>query len=104
MRNYIGWLSPSGELVECNGYAHLDMARKITKELHIYNEDEQADDTLLRYGWVRISRLVLVDKGITFWLPLRITPYQRSFLRDLAEDTNETISETGQQILLELGI
>lgn len=101
---YVGWLSPSGELVKCDGYAHLDMARRITKELHIYNENEQVDDTLLRYGWVRISRLTFFDKGLTFCLPLRITPYQRSFLRDIANDTSETISEHGQQILLDLGI
>lgn len=104
MRNYIGWLSPSSELVACDGYAHLDLARRITKELNIYNENEQVDDTLLRYGWVRISRLVYGDKGLNFWLPLRITPCQRSFLRDIANDVNEIISEHGQKILLELCI
>lgn len=101
---YTGWLSPSGELVKCDGYAHLDTARHITKALNIYNENEQVDDTLLRYGWVRISRFTYHDHGLTFWLPLRITPYQRSFLRDIANDMNETISERGQQILLDLGI
>lgn len=101
---YVGWLSPSGELVKCDGYAHLDMARRITKALNIYNEDEQADDTLLRYGWVRISRITFGDEGLTFWLPLRITPYQRSFLRDIANDMDETISEHGQRIILELCI
>lgn len=101
---YVGWLSPSGELVKCDGYAHLDMARRITKALNIYNENEQVDDTLLRYGWVRISRLIFGDEGLTFWLPLRITPYQRAFLRDIANDREETISERGQQILLELSI
>ena len=101
---YVGWLSPSGELVKCDGYAHLDMARRITKALNIYNEDEQVDDTLLRYGWVRISQLTYLDKGLAFWLPRKITPYQRSFLRDIANDMNETISKRGQQILLELGI
>lgn len=101
---YTGWLSPSGELFKCDGYAHLDVARRITKALNIYNENEQVDDTLLRYGWVRISRLIFGDEGLTFWLPLRITPYQRAFLRDIANDREETISERGQQILLELCI
>lgn len=80
---FTGWLTPSGELIKCDGYAHVDKARKIAKELGIYKEDEKPDETLLENGWVRISRLTFLDHGLNFWAYGRMTTIQRQFLRTM---------------------
>ena len=67
--NYIGWISPNGELIRCDGYAHVAMAMDIVKKLYP-NAAGQADDVLLSRGWMRISRLTYgVDIGLIFFLP-----------------------------------
>ena len=100
-----GWLTPAGELIKCDGYAHLDMAREIIKHFNLFQkEGEQPDDTLLRLGWVRISKLTLCDVGYAFWMPRFPTTAQRDYLTRLNEEYHDFISETGLDALREYGI
>lgn len=99
--NYIGWLSPYGELVKCDGRAHLDKAREITKALNIFNPNKQSDDVLLAYGWIRISRLTYQDKGLAFWIPNNISETQRIFLQEIYNSAYEELSDKGKETLAE---
>lgn len=99
-----GWLSPTGELIGCDGYAHLDKATKIVKYLHLEDTTRQADDILLAYGWVRISRITYGDQGLAFWMPKRISPEQHIFLREIVEKMDEPLSQQGVKALYGYGI
>ena len=101
--NCVGWLDNRGNLIECNGRAHLDIAREICKKMK-YNKEEQPDDVLLKHGWVRISRMVYGEHGLNFWLPHFITANQRNFLQHIVDEGIEVISDLGQKTLKENGI
>ena len=100
----IGWLTPSAELVKCQGYSHLDAARRIVKDLHIEDDKRQPDDILIAKGWIRISRFTLNDRGLAFWMPKYPTVYQREFLRAVFNDDPTDISKIGLERLMEFGI
>ena len=102
--NYIGWISPNGELIRCDGYAHVAMAMDIVKKLYP-NAAGQADDVLLSRGWMRISRLTYgTDIGLIFFLPQYPSEYQLSILRDIYEDSPKEISQKGLKILSQWNI
>lgn len=50
----IGWLSPDGDIYECEPYDHLESAANICRKLG-YKEYGAVDDTLLNHSWVHIS-------------------------------------------------
>ena len=96
---YTGWLSPNGELIKCDGYAHLDKAREIAKAFNLYTETKQVDDVLLAHGWVRISRLTYSDIGLAFWMPTKISELQRMFLQTIYNEAYDELSEQGRDTL-----
>ena len=98
--SYTGWLSPNGELIKCDGYAHLDKARNIAKAFNLYNESKQSDDILREHGWIRISRLTYSDIGLAFWMPKKISESQRIFLQEIYNEAFEELSEQGKNILV----
>ena len=97
--SYTGWLSPNGELIKCEGYAHLDKARSIAKAFNLYNENRQSDDVLREHGWIRISRLTYSDIGLAFWLPDRISDAQRILLCEIYNNAYHDISQQGKDTL-----
>ncbi len=100
MNKYVGWLSPEGLLVSCDGYAHLDMASKLVKKYNLTDDKYHADDILYENGWVRISQITYGDVGLMFFLPRRITIKQREFLKQVdADRQNYLISEKGKEVL-----
>ena len=102
--SYTGWLSPNGELIKCDGYAHLDKARNIAKAFNLYNENRQSDDVLREHGWVRISRLTYSDVGLAFWMPKSISESQRVFLYEIYNNAYEDLSKQGKETLTEWDI
>ena len=101
---YTGWLSPTGELIKCNEYSHLDKATQIINHLNFVPlNNEEPDDTLLRYGWVRISWMTYPDVGYNFWMPNRLTPYQYQYFNLLLQ-SDPPISENGMFSLYNRGI
>ena len=95
----IGWLSPTGDLIKCDGHAHVVKAMELAKRYYEQKVNVRADDTLLRHGWVRISKLTYNDKGLYFFMPERLTPVQRAFLEQVYNNTTEPISCQGMAIL-----
>ena len=103
---YTGWLSPSGELVSCEGYAHLDKARQIAKDLGVFDENKQSDEVLQRLGWIRISKYTYSNIGLMFLNPYlsNISIYQHIFLHQIYEYDPNEISEDGWEQLRTWGV
>ena len=101
-----GWLSPSGELVSCDGYAHLDKATQITKDLGVFDENKHSDEVLQRLGWIRISKYTYSNIGLTFLNPYLsiISIYQKMFLHQIYESIPNEISEDGWEQLNTWGV
>ena len=99
--SYIGWLSSEGEMIKCEGHAHVAVAIDIAKKLYHYDGSRQADEILLQHGWLRISRLIYGDEGITFFTPQVMSEYQLSFLRTIFDNDANMISRKGLHILCE---
>ena len=97
---YTGWLSPQGDLISCEGYAHMDRADEIARILNVFNREKQSDETLLKLGWIRISRITYGDEGLMFWMPDFITSNQYDFLRNIAFEKNIDISKRGYETLI----
>ena len=97
--SYTGWLSPYGELVKCDGYAHLDKARHIAQALNIFNPNRQSDDVLREHGWIRISNLTYMDKGLAFGIPKNISETQRLFLQEIYNNAFDELSNQGKELL-----
>ena len=94
----IGWLSPQGELIKCNEHGHLDTAAHLAKRLGINSSQMNADEALRNCGWVRISKMIYGDCGISFFHPRFLTEPQKDFLRDIYfSDVN--ISRQGMETL-----
>lgn len=101
----VGWLSPSGEIVSCEGYAHVDKARKICMDLHILKENETPDETLINNGWIRISRVTYGDVGLMIWMaPHRLSLYQAEFLTQFASDHLNEFNSITRTMLKEYGL
>lgn len=100
----IGWMSPDGYICSCGEHAHLDKARELVNYLKINKKDEEPDDTLLHHGWIRVSKVIYGDIGLTFWMPKTITSYQRMMLESIANEYFEQCSDKGKQTLIDYEI
>lgn len=100
-----GWLSPSGEFIECEPRDHLSMAEDIAQKLGIYDENCISDDVLLEFGWIRISFLTFFEHGFIFsFVKENASENQRLFLLDFYDKHREWISEQGMKDLYYLGV
>lgn len=79
----IGWLTPTGELIECTGYEHLSTARDIAAKLGLLKNESRADDDLFNAGFVLIGRWTFLSHGwrIIWGWHHTLTPEQRRFLQ-----------------------
>lgn len=83
-----GWLSPSGEFIECNPYDHIAVAEEV-----LGSSIPSADEQLLNSGWVKIYRESFCGHkwGVTWYKFL--TDSQKSFLSPLFKDkTNDFLA------------
>ena len=87
-----GWLSPTGEFIECDVCDHLDVARELT------GEGYHADDTLLKRGYVQISRSLMGNREYKIYYDLHhnLTTEQIRFLRPYFEDNNILMDSMAQ--------
>ena len=100
-----GWLSPSGEFIECEPRDHLSVADGIAQNLDIYDDDCNSDDVLLEFGWIRISILEFLEYGFVFYFVKdNASENQRLFLRDFYDKHREWISQQGMRDLYYLGV
>lgn len=88
-----GWLSPTGEFIKCDTCEHLDIARELT------NSGYRADDTLLKMGYVQISRSLMGKREQAIYYDLHhvLTPEQIRFLRPYFEENDIPVSEVALQ-------
>ena len=87
-----GWLSPSGELFECEYYEHNATAEEICQKLNIsYNHYSYRgkDDALLSLGWCKLAISSLGDKKYWVHWERPLTAYQRYFLKDYFENEED---------------
>lgn len=88
----LGWLSPNGELFECNYYEHIATAEKIIDKLNIsYNSFRYSgkDDALLSLGWCKLTLSSLGNKQYHVHWERPLTTYQRYFLKDFFDNEKE---------------
>lgn len=88
-----GWLSPTGEFIECDVYNHIYVARQLT------HDGYHADDILLKRGYVQISRSLMGNREQAIFYDLRhtLTPEQVRFLRPYFEENDIPVSEVARQ-------
>lgn len=48
----LGWLSPTGEMIECNAYEHIQTAYDILDKSYDMGYVFNPDDVLVDLGWV----------------------------------------------------
>lgn len=54
-KHKIGWLDPSGTMIECGHSDHIATARTLVNLYHYQNPDHlPEDDVLLKHGWVML--------------------------------------------------
>lgn len=77
-----GWLSPTGEFVECDVCDHIEAACEIAGERY------RADEKLKKSGWVQITRSLMGRKEWHIYYDLyhNLTPEQIRFLRPYFEN------------------
>lgn len=87
-----GWLSPTGEFTPCDVYDHVDAAREITKEGY------DADQILLKRGYVQISRSAMGkrEQKVYYDIYHTLTPEQVRFLRPYFEENDVPMDEVAQ--------
>lgn len=87
-----GWLSPSGEFVECNSYDHLCVARSLAGHLNTPDYDQRrertvsADEKLMNAGWVYIGISSFMCHEWRIGWARDLSPEQRIFLKPYFED------------------
>ena len=99
-----GWLSPEGQLYECDYFEHLSLAREIAEKIGAsYEELYLADKYLLNNGWVHLSITMFLGHGwlVTFPEIGTISQEQRQFLKPYVEDNMDFISDINADLRIE---
>ena len=93
----LGWLSPTGEFIQCALMDHLSVAREIADELNYPKYDDikdkllHPDEQLLRNGWVHITRFQLgAHEYVVYW-QRHLTQEQKRYLEPFFNDDNSLI-------------
>lgn len=87
-----GWLSPTGELIECAYFDHYATAKELVNKLS-KNIDKtiEPDDLLLQCGYAKLGISMLGMKSYYVIRNRKLTECQRYFLKDIIEDENPDI-------------
>lgn len=88
-----GWLAPNGDFYKCEVFDHVELAAEIVDKLNIQRGGRyHYDDILLSYGWVKITRSLLIRKEQNIIWDKFLTEYQKQFLRPYFEENDELIA------------
>ena len=100
-----GWLSPSGEFIECDPHDHWSMAVKLGEKMGLSKEDRNiAEAFLMKHGWIEISFTVMLETGYVFLYYETASESQRLFLRQFLEENQESLAQQGIRDLYWLGV
>lgn len=84
----IGWLDPTGTMIECGHSDHIATARTLVDLYHYQNPDHlPEDDVLLKHGWVHVTMSLLGNREWCIWWENRLTDYQKNYLRPYFEES-----------------
>ena len=81
----IGWLSPDGDIYECEPYDHIETAANICYKFG-YEQSGALDDILLKHSWVHISFSFVPYRRFYIEWDKFLTEPQKSFLRPYFEN------------------
>ena len=90
-----GWLSPVGDLFECDYFDHTGAAQQLMEEFGYVGLMNRADDVLLSNGWVKISMSLLGRKEWAICWEKFLTEWQKSALRPYFEESEIPVGPTG---------
>lgn len=96
-----GWLSPTGELIECEIRDHVETAHMLCEKLgYVCADYYHPDDTLLAHRWVHITRLSFFSHNYMIFHDVNqgYTPEQIRYLRPFFEDENTPIDEYDREM------
>ena len=95
----LGWLSPTGELLECNAYDHIVLADYLVNKLNYTSVDYNSnEDLLLDMGWVQISICALTHRYAIWWAHSHIlTREQKDFLNTYFENRDSVLAGSYMQ-------
>lgn len=94
-----GWLSPTGEFVECNSYDHIAIARDLANNLNLYqfsvkqNRPLPEDTLLMNAGWVYIGISSFMCHEWRIGWYRKLTFEQVRFLRPYFEESDLPVNE-----------
>lgn len=81
----IGWLDPTGTMIECGHSDHIATARTLVDLYHYQNPDHlPEDDVLLKHGWVHVTMSLLGNREWRHFLKLRCSPAAHPQMREVA--------------------
>lgn len=93
-----GWLSPAGCFCPCEVYEHYDTAVKLVARIYPEIMDDECEDvTLLKRGWVQITRSQMGQKTQNIYWDKFLTEPQKQFLRPYFEENNELVASISVQ-------
>ena len=100
-----GWLSPTGELIRCPSYAHVQTAYEIAKKTGLLKREYHADDDLLDAGYVQIGIGSFFHHGYLINWEYRhtLTPEQKMFLQPYFENEKAIDASTLMRWKIETG-
>lgn len=87
----LGWLSPDGELVECNSFDHIAAASEICDKLSYSYTNARGnapDDVLLAHGWLHLTYSLLDHEYRIYYAyfnHVRLTEAQKAYIRPFKE-------------------
>lgn len=88
----LGWLSPTGEFIQCALMDHLSVARDIAEKLNYPTYDSvkdkllHPDDRLYNHGWAHITRSLLGAHEYMINWERHLTLEQKRYLEPIFED------------------
>lgn len=99
----LGWLSPTGEMIECNAYGHIQAAYDILDKNYDMGCVLNPDDVLVGLGWVHICRGAILDHNYHFFWNVNrfLTLEQIQYLKPYFEDEGVSIDEVERDMFFD---
>ena len=83
----LGWLSPSGEFIECDYYNHISIAHELVEKYGYHKVGSKPDDDILLYnGWVHIGITSIGKKEWAIYWENFLTEEQKNAIKPYFED------------------
>lgn len=92
----LGWLSPTGEMIEADYMQHYSTAMDLCDRYYSLHDNPEADDILMERGWVHITMTTLIEHGYMILWHNHLTASQKHYLKPLVEADWDWINRSCQ--------